>query len=398
MFIMYILISVIVVLIITIVILYKHLLQKAIKKKEKYQDHFLKKVFDLQPNIVITTDGVEIKNVNNQFLKFFSYDSIDEFKKEYHCICNLFFEKEGYLKAKYEEKTWVDYIHEHEDIVNKALIKNNNKEHEFIVNASKFELDENNISIVVFIDITQLLYQEEMLIRQEKRALMGDMLENIAYQWRDPLSTISMCASGMRLKQEMDNLSSEEFFKMCDSIGKSTQYLSQTIDDFRSYYDKNSCNGIFQLRNIIDDVIKMYEAQFINKKIEVINNCIHTNINGIKNELLQVMMNLITNAIDELDKIDTEKLIMIESRLINSGIQIHIQDNAGGVPEYLKESIFEKYLMANEENLQTSIGLFASKQIIENHFRGKMYVQNKEFQHQSKAYIGACFTIELSCG
>ncbi len=153
------------------------------------------------------------------------------------------------------------------------------------------------------------------MMQQSKMASMGEMLSNIAHQWRQPLSIISTVASGVKVKKQFSTLTDEELMKSMDDIGSSTEFLSKTIDDFRDYFKPDKQKTIFSTVDIVDRSLKILETTFKNSEIEVIKKVEDIQLHQLDGELMQVLINVLNNAKDALNENDVEhKIIQVEVR------------------------------------------------------------------------------------
>ncbi|MBD3831488.1 MAG: cache domain-containing protein, partial [Arcobacter sp.] len=132
-----------------------------------------------------------------------------------------------------------------------------------------------------------------ILHQQSKMAAMGEMIGNIAHQWRQPLSTITTASSGMVLQKEMGILTDEFFFEASKKINTSAQYLSQTIDDFRNFFSPNRQKTKFFLRNTFSTTLDLISAQFNAKEIHIIKNIEDIELFSYENELIQALINIL---------------------------------------------------------------------------------------------------------
>ena len=231
--------------------------------------------------------------------------------------------------------------------------------------------------------------QEKLLHEQEKLASMGEMIGNIAHQWRQPLSVISTSTSGMQIEKEMDTLSDEKFYKYTDGILKNTEFLSKTIDTFRNYIKEKKELKEVVLQDRIRSAVDIIEAAFINNHIKLINDidrCEPINITMVVGELSQVIINLLNNAKDILleQNIDDPTVKILLEKCDNNAV-ITIEDNGGGIPEDILPKIFDPYFTTKHQSQGTGLGLHMSKDIIEKHLNGRIYAQNNN--------NGATFTI-----
>lgn len=255
--------------------------------------------------------------------------------------------------------------------------------------------------IGVLLDITETkklqnerIIQEKLLSNQSKRAAVGDMIENISHQWRQPLAVISSVISSLHIKYELNKLKDDEFVEYIETMMNNIKYLSQTIDDFRDYFKSEKVNVLFSTNEIIDLAIKIISAKIDYKRVEIIKDIEDIRIFSLKNELLQVLMNILNNAIDELEKIEN-RYIFIKVYRKDKNIHIEVLDNAGGIKKEFFDKIFEQYFTTKENNNGTGIGLFISKKIVEKSLKGEILASNEEFIHKNKKYLGAKFSIIL---
>ena len=285
-----------------------------------------------------------------------------------------------------------------------ALINKNGKEYSIEDSAAPIRNKDGVIigTVLVFHDITKqkkvkekLNESEKILIQQSKMAAMGEMLENIAHQWRQPLSLISTTSTGIKLKKELDDLDDEFLIKSLDMINDSTQHLSKTIDDFRGFFKPNRTKEIFILEDSYTKTISLLSSKLLNREIEVVENISKFEINGFENELVQVLMNIFNNSIDALEKKEGIKVVIIEISQIDDFAYIKILDNAGGIKDEILDRVFEPYFTTKNQSHGTGIGLYMTEEIITKHMNGLITVVNKSFNYNGNEYTGAMFEIEL---
>jgi PAS domain S-box-containing protein len=243
----------------------------------------------------------------------------------------------------------------------------------------------------------ELKEKEEILVQQSKMASMGEMIENIAHQWRQPLSVISTIATGIQLKHEYGLFDEKDVLEELKSINTSAQYLSHTIDDFRNFLIKNKVKKIFKLKDTIEKAQNILKSKFKNREIEVIKDLQDLEYNGFENELIQVFLNLFNNSKDAFESTHVEqKYILIHTYEENGKIVILVKDSAGGIPEEIISKVFDPYFTTKHQTQGTGIGLYMSKQIVTNHLEGSLSVSNIHFTHDGKELYGACFKIVLN--
>ena len=228
-------------------------------------------------------------------------------------------------------------------------------------------------------------------------AAMGEMLENIAHQWRQPLSIISTLATGTKLQKEMDCLSDSQLNSALTAINTSAQYLSQTIEDFRNFFNpNNNKTSEINILDTIDKTLKLVNSHFVSKDIEIIQKIENYKLLTIDNELVQVLINILNNAKDALLKVeDQKKYIFINTYKDNSNFIIEIKDNAKGIPKDIINRVFEPYFTTKHQSVGTGIGLYMSQEIINNHLGGTLTVSNETYSYDGVEYTGANFLIKI---
>lgn len=259
--------------------------------------------------------------------------------------------------------------------------------------------------IGIFSDISKQKHQEEiikekerMLFNQSKMASMGEMLGNIAHQWRQPLSVISLAAGAIKISQDYKEIYKEEEIKdFVDSISNSTNYLSETIDDFRNFFMQDTAYVKFDCLEVINKTLRLISTNFKYKQIEIVFNNKQTNtVLASENEFKQVLMNVLNNAKDALVlKEDINKYIFIDVSHDENDVFIEVLDSAGGINEDILEKIFEPYFTTKHKSIGTGIGLYMAEEIITKHMSGEFLVSNKEFTHNDMQFKGASFIIKL---
>jgi PAS domain S-box-containing protein len=348
-------------------------------------------------------DGIVILNFkekfvffNNSFIQMTGYPSEELTQKNYFDLIKN--------EHKKETKFYFEKVKQQEDInhLEEIFVKKNGEE--CIILMSIVKMNNKEQMLIIAKDITSLKNQEhklktqdEILIQQSKMATMGEMLENIAHQWRQPISVITMSATGLKVKKEYHLLTDELLESGLDSIVEYAEYLSKTIDDFRDFFKKDTEIRYFNITSAIDKCLFITSYKLKNNNIKLIVNSHDEEIHSFKNQLVQVMINMINNAADAFVSQST-----IENRIItiniskdekNTYIQIH--DNAGGIPADVIDKIFDQHFTTKDDSIGTGIGLYMAKDMMENNMKGKLLVENKEIEYKNKTYMGASFTVVL---
>ncbi|MFA7092242.1 MAG: PAS domain-containing sensor histidine kinase [Arcobacteraceae bacterium] len=275
-----------------------------------------------------------------------------------------------------------------------------------ILNTSKVPLLNASNQVVgmigVYQDITQkveienqIKKQDALILQQSKFASMGEMIANIAHQWRQPLSIISTSATGIKLQKELGTLNDELEFQALDSINENVQYLSNTIEDFRNFFKEEKLRNEVELKTIVEKTLSLISSRLKNKEINVITHYDDIAFETLETELVHVFINIINNAIDAFDTVLETKYIFIQTQKHTNSIQISIKDNAGGIDDSIISRVFEPYFTTKDASKGTGIGLYICKEIVVKHLKGQIDVKNVSFEYQGKAYTGCEFTIDL---
>ncbi len=364
------------------------------KMKAKIESKNNQKILDSQNSFIVITDGISIKRVNNTFLEFFGYETLDDFREKHDCICDFFLNEKGknYLQKNMGELTWFEYMEQNQGMTFQVKIDDKQQQsHIFYIEFDMHNKIYEDNFILTFIDITHLKNVESQLLYSEKMASLGNMIGNIAHQWRQPLSIISTCASGIHMKQQYGLLQEGDIEKNMDYIVQNTQYLSETIDTFRDFIKDNDSKEIttVNINEAITSVLKIMEATLKNNYIEVVfepKDNIERNM--AKGEFTQVITNLINNAKDVLkERKVKEPKIYIETQKNNDEILITVEDNAGGIDESIIDNIFEPYFTTKHKSMGTGLGLYICHKIIVESFEGDLTVKN--------SVKGAVFSIRI---
>ena len=240
--------------------------------------------------------------------------------------------------------------------------------------------------------------KESFLVQQSKLASMGEMLGNIAHQWRQPLSAITSATTAVQMEKQLSILNDESLDKLLNIVMKNANYLSQTIEDFRNFFKTNKEREDFNVKSLIDSVENIVYATYQNHKIELSYEYPKDDVmcNGLESELSQVIVNIFNNAKDVLiDKEIVDKKVKVILTQKEDNISIKICDSAGGVPDELISKIFDPYFTTKHQSQGTGIGLYMSREIVTNHFNGILSVENRDFYVGDERYFGACFEINI---
>ncbi|MDD2790148.1 MAG: PAS domain-containing sensor histidine kinase [Sulfurimonas sp.] len=238
--------------------------------------------------------------------------------------------------------------------------------------------------------------QEHLMLHQSRQAAMGELLESIAHQWRQPLNIIGLATFNLETKYAMGSMSERDFHEKMDIIAANISYMSDTIDDFRRFLNPNRKNIVFEVHKCVERILKMLDGQLRSSKIvvslDIQSDC---TFYGVENEFEQVLIILLNNAIDAIKtqqkkNVITQGEISVSCKLFDAKGVIELQDNGGGIDPKIHDNIFEPYVTTKESAYGTGIGLYIAKNIIESRMRGSLEVENID--------KGSCFIIKVPLG
>ncbi len=220
--------------------------------------------------------------------------------------------------------------------------------------------------------------KNNILIQQSQMAAIGEMMENIAYQYKQPLMEISSLFVNTEAKIRLfGSISNDDILEMIEKSNIALKYLATTIDDFRVFYAKDKVKSDFFISEAVSSCVNIMHHTLLKENIKlnlvIKNNC---KIFGFRNEFVQVIINILTNAIDSivLNKVK-DGLINIKLFKDNKESIIQIEDNGGGIKCKPIQKVFEPFFSYKKSD-STGIGLFMSKLIIEKNMNGLLSVTN----------------------
>ena len=237
--------------------------------------------------------------------------------------------------------------------------------------------------------VEKLRENERLLIQQSRHAAMGEMIGNIAHQWRQPLNALGLMIQELQINYEFGDFRKEYLDGTVRKSMQLVQHMSQTIDDFRNFFKPNKEKAAFSVRDNIARTISMVEKSFEYQGIKITFESEGDVLTvGYANEFSQVILNILNNARDAFLERGVEAPTL-EIRIIARDGKAHITitDNAGGIPEEIMDKLFDPYFSTKGPSSGTGIGLFMSKVITEKNMNGRLTVRNTG--------KGAQFIIEL---
>jgi len=226
--------------------------------------------------------------------------------------------------------------------------------------------------------VEELRSKDQLFMQQSRQAAMGEMIGNIAHQWRQPLNTVGLLVQDLSACHEDGSFTREYLDVSVDKIMLLIQHMSQTIDDFRNFFRPEKEKSVFRLHQTVSRAISLVEGNFSDRQIKI--DVIAADdpvVTGYPNEYSQVLLNILSNAADALQERGTVNPHITVSVFTEEGkAVVTVSDNAGGIAEEIIGRIFEPYYTTKEQGKGTGVGLYMAKNIIENNMNGSLTVRN----------------------
>lgn len=225
-------------------------------------------------------------------------------------------------------------------------------------------------------EVVKNLENERVLVHQSRMAAMGEMIGNIAHQWRQPLNALGLLLANIKDDFDYHELDEASITKSVTQGRVLIDKMSTTIDDFRNFFKPNKLKAGFNLREAVDAALAIVSESYHNANIEVeVEDAANVTVWGYPNEYSQVLLNILNNAKDALAVQNIpRKNIHIRIAQQDGEARLEVRDNAGGIPDSVLSRIFDPYFTTKEKG--TGIGLYMSKMIIENNMGGRLLVNN----------------------
>lgn len=333
----------------------------------------------------------KIVRANEEFINLFGYSKFSEI--------------EG--KTAFDFVSLEDYVNMEERLKSSqepyemTFIKKDKTKFEALVKANQIEGTDKRISTIIDIskqkntqkelrnlniyleervqkEIEKNKIQQAIMFHQSRLAEIGSTLSMIAHQWRQPLNNISLIVNTIVLKEKKGNLNLDDLNKLKNEFQNQIKYLSNTIDDFQDFFKPKKEKEFFSIQEIITTAYSLIKPMLgKNNIIFEINVDSNLRCFGFKNEFAQVILNLLNNSKDALIENNIlNRYINVFTRNDENYLMIVIQDNAKGIKEEFLEKVFEPYFSTKSNKNSTGLGLYISKIIINNHFNGKIELNN----------------------
>lgn len=277
-----------------------------------------------------------------------------------------------------DRKNAEEDLHQKTIMLEEQFAERQQAQEELAVKQQQLEMLNQSLEMRVNESVSEIRLKDQMLIQQGRLAAMGEMIHNIAHQWRQPLNNIGLIVQNLQLTFMTSNLTQEEMDKEVASVMDVVMHMSRTIDDFRNFFRSDKEKRRFVVKETVDHALEFVGATFASCNIHVeVHADEDVSIIGYENEYAQVVLNVLGNARD----------VLMERKIVDPRITIHISrengcalvsicDNGGGIDESVLPKIFDPYFTTKEQGKGTGIGLYMSKAIIEQNMDGKLTARN----------------------
>lgn len=293
------------------------------------------------------------------------------------------FEAIALLFEKNEKR--LDKILRQSDNQQLSIIKLNSELEDYKANLEKKVVEETHKRVV----------QEKLLMQSSKMAEMGNMLEAIIHQWKQPITIINLLTDIVLSDIKDDKIDTSCLQNDMETIKNRIMLLTTTIDDFKNFFKKDNIVITTDFEKLFNKTIKLIESRLKNRNITIIQNNKNFEFETFESELIQVFINIINNSIDAFEDVKTDKYLFVDVVKNEKQIEIIIKDNAGGISSNIINRIFEPYFTTKGQKQGTGIGLYMCNEIITKRLHGKISAKTEEFKYQNNTYLGATFTIVL---
>jgi PAS domain S-box-containing protein len=240
--------------------------------------------------------------------------------------------------------------------------------------------------------VSDVRRKDQILMQQSRQAAMGEMIGNIAHQWRQPLNTLGLIVQELRMTYGREDFTKEVLDAHVSKAMGLISHMSKTINDFSNFFRPDKEKGQFNVNQMVARTLSLVEPTLKSHdiRIEVVENDV-TDIVGYSNEYSQVLLNILTNARDAFEgrNIRTQRLVTITIARESDRSVVTVADNAGGIQEDVMEKIFDPYFTTKGPDKGTGIGLYMAKAIIEKSMGGRLTARNTATGAEFRIEVGA---------
>jgi len=314
-----------------------------------------------------------IAKSNNRYINIYVYPGRELTSNDYESIIVLCEDITQIAQAKQE---LLQEKNENELLLKEISIKNR-----------QLERYAKHMQKLVKEEMTKNLEKQKLIELKSRYAQMGEIIGMITHQWKQPLNAIAIIANVLKLKSQNNLLDKKLLFDKLEDILKQVDYMSKTVLEFQGFFNPLKEKIYFNIFESLKGILELIKTEYSYKNISIyLTGDEKVKAWGLPNELNQVVLSILKNSLDEFTKKPHEDMwIKVNILKKDNKAIIEVLDNAGGIPENIIDKIFDLYVTTKENG--SGLGLNISKNMIEEHMDGKIYVQNID--------NGAKFTIEL---
>ena len=244
----------------------------------------------------------------------------------------------------------------------------------------------------------EILEKDIILIQQNRQAVMGEMLDHIAHQWKQPLNNIALIIQTLESTCVYEQVPTKEVLETVDNIMGVVGHMAQTVDVFRNFYRPDKEKTVFLVKDSIEKALSFVKPALRLYGIEVdLDAESELSAFGYPKEYVQVLLNILDNAKDAFIERSVENpRISMKAFADGDNTVVTITDNAGGIPDGSLERIFDLSFTTKASSGGTGIGLYMSKNIIVKNMGGKLSVRNSDNGAQFRIELGISDVLPLS--
>ncbi len=375
-----------------VMVIVRNITKRKLSEKELFdKEHFISAIADTTPALIYVVDLQTYSNIysNNGVTNILGYTPKEIQEMGEDLFPNLIHPDD--LQRVYDFQSLISNSADNEILTIDYRLKHKNGTWKYFHSIEKvFIRDKNNQAkekIGIAFDVSDikkieedLRRQDKIMIAQSRQVAMGEMVAMIAHQWRQPITTVTMVANNILLSLRFDEKIENAMLKEdMEKIVEQTQYVSDTIDDFRNFFNPNKEKEISSVSKVMKDTLNIIGKSFENNNIEIIlNNIKSIELELFTKELMQVFLNILNNSKDAIKAKDTnDGKVTIEINIEDNNQIIKISDNGIGIDKKVIDRLGEPYL-TTKLSQGTGLGLYMSKIIINKHLLGSLSWKNIE--------------------
>lgn len=366
-----------------------------------HYNQFIQSVIDSLPHFVIINDRTSINFANKSILQFLEFDSLSDLNANHDCICDFFDAQDGYVSKRAQMLAIIDAPADQRhlaimqgkiyEIHIDSLTANPLQNIVTLTDVSALETLNATLEQRIKDAVVENESQRIMLFQQAKQAQIGEMINLIVHQWRQPLNVLSIVSQTIYYKLPKTFQDDPVFTRNFEKIDELIQHLDATLDDFRNFFKPDRNKTFVTAHTLIESALKIADAVLKRNNIQIITiNTSKKELFVFPNELKHVFLNLIKNSEEALLDAKIENpMIQIESFDAEDGYHIKFSDNGPGIDPTLITNVFDPYVSSksSENGKGSGLGLYMSKLIVAERCNGEISASSSDH--------GACFEIIL---